>query len=435
MLAAVRQATGNDCGACLERTVTDLRRHIRYDMRFRKDVLGAAAHCREARRPDGSTRSVLSVPPEGDAAGPGGSACGLTHGSVGPRIRRTCCLLLASLALVGLAYAAANGAEDPVAAFYRGKTVRILVGFAAGGGFDLYSRVIARHLRGHIPGNPVVVVENWPGAGSMVAANHVFRAAPRDGTVIGNLSGPIALEQVFGSAGVEFDMAQFRPLAVPASDAFVLIAARSASVTRFDELRDPRRRPLIVGAVPGSTITHASFLVRDLLGARMKVVVGYKGTAELRLAVDGGEIEAFFISWNSARALVLERLRSGEWVILAQLADAPLPGLPGSPIPTIAELTPDESQRRLLRLGTVVPNVIGKLYVLAPEVPADRGAAMEAAFRHTLADPAFLADAAQAGLEIRPRYAVEIRRLIRELLAMPPELTAMLRTRTRDPAR
>jgi tripartite-type tricarboxylate transporter receptor subunit TctC len=322
-----------------------------------------------------------------------------------------------------------------VAAFYRGKTVRIVVGFVAGGGFDLSSRVIARHLGGQLPGHPTVIVENMPGAGSIVAANHVFRAAPRDGTVIGNLSGPIALEQVFGSPGVEFDMARFRPLGVPAGDTFLLVATRTAGVTRFDELRDPRRRPLVVGAVPGSTIAHASILLRDLLGVQLKVVVGYKGTAELRLAVDSGEIEGFFISWNSARAMVLERLRSGDWLILAQLSDTPLPGLPGPPAPTIAELTADEGQRRLLRLGTLVPNVIGKLYVLGPDVPADRAAAMEAAFRHTLADPGFLADAAQAGLEIRPRYGTEVAGLIRELLTMPPELAAKLRARTRDPAR
>ncbi len=116
--------------------------------------------------------------------------------------------------------------EKAVADFYRGKTVRIIVGFSAGGGYDQYSRLIARHMSKYIPGNPAVIVDNMPGAGSIIAANHTFNAAPKDGTVIGNISGPIVLEQLFGSPSIQFDMAKFRYLAVPVSETYLFIVTK-----------------------------------------------------------------------------------------------------------------------------------------------------------------------------------------------------------------
>ena len=127
--------------------------------------------------------------------------------------------------------------EKAVASFYRGKTVRIVVGFSAGGGYDQYSRVIARHLAKYIPGNPAVIVDNMPGVGSIIAANHVYNAAPKDGTVIGNISGPIVLEQLFGAPSVQFDMGKFRYLAVPVSESYMMIVTKRTGITKFDELR------------------------------------------------------------------------------------------------------------------------------------------------------------------------------------------------------
>ena len=148
--------------------------------------------------------------------------------------------------LLGLALAPVSRAAQPakpafdekaVAGFYHGKTVRIVVGFSAGGGYDQYSRVIARHLSKYIPGNPAVIVDNMPGAGSIIAANHVYNAAPKDGTVIGNISGPIVLEQLFGAPSVQFDMAKFRYLAVPISESYMMIVSKRTGVTKFDDLR------------------------------------------------------------------------------------------------------------------------------------------------------------------------------------------------------
>src|SRR5690242_15139614 len=172
--------------------------------------------------------------------------------------------------------------EKAVANFYRGKSIRIIVGFTAGGGYDQYSRVIGRHMSKYIPGNPAVIVDNMPGAGSIIAANHTFNAAPKDGTVIGNISGPIILEQLFNNPAVQFDMAKFRYLAVPVSETYLMIVTRKSGITRFDELIGAKGKQVVMGAIPGSTVEHAPVLVRDVLGANLKVVSGYKGTADVR---------------------------------------------------------------------------------------------------------------------------------------------------------
>src|ERR671923_323654 len=144
-----------------------------------------------------------------------------------------------SLSSVGHAAQPSKGGgfdEKAVADFYRGKTVRIVVGFSAGGGYDQYSRLIARHLGKYIPGNPAVIVENMAGAGSIIAANHVYNAAPKDGSVIGNISGPIILEQLFGNPAVQFDLAKYRYLAVPVRETYVIVVTRKPGVTKLEEL-------------------------------------------------------------------------------------------------------------------------------------------------------------------------------------------------------
>jgi tripartite-type tricarboxylate transporter receptor subunit TctC len=320
--------------------------------------------------------------------------------------------------------------ESTVAGFYRGRTVRIVVGFVAGGGFDAYSRLIGRHLGKYIPGNPTVIVENMPGVGSIIAANHVYNAGAKDGAVIGNISGPIILEQLFDNPAVRFDMAKFRHLAVPVSETYLLIVTRKAGVTRFEELVGRTRKQVVVGAVPGSTLEHAALLVRDALGANLKVVSGYKGTAEVRLAMDSGEVGGFFNTWTSAKIAAVDKLRDGEWVILAQLTDTPLvsPLLPRAP--TIPEIAKNEEQRQLLRFGTSVPNVFGKLYVMAPDVPPDRAAAVEGAFMKTLVDKDFLAEAEKGRFEIGPLYGDQIHKLVLEFLEMPPDLKSKLQALT-----
>jgi tripartite-type tricarboxylate transporter receptor subunit TctC len=331
--------------------------------------------------------------------------------------------LLAWGSLTGSRAAAATPAfdEKAVADFYKGKAVRIIVGFSAGGGYDAYSRVIGRHLHKYIPGNPNVVVDNMTGAGSILAANHVYAVAPKDGTVIGNISGPIILEQLFGSPAVQFDMAKFRYLAVPVEETYIFIVTKKPGVAKFEEILGPKGKQIIVGAIPGSTVEHAPTILREALGANIKLVTGYKGTADVRLAIDSGEVGGFFNSWTSAKITSMDKFRSGEWSILAQLGDDPIPDLPVANVPTIPMLGKTNEQRQLLRFGTSVPNQFGKVYVLAAGVPQDRAAALEAAFAKAFTDKELLAEAEKGKLEIAPVSAQQTQKLVLEFLGMSVE--------------
>ncbi len=341
------------------------------------------------------------------------------------------CLALSASALLAQQAVPKPFDDSSVAEFYRGRTVRIVVGFAAGGGFDAYSRLIGRHLGKYIPGNPTVIVENMPGAGSIIAANHIYNAGAKDGTLIGNISGPIILEQLFNNPAVQFDMAKFRHLAVPVSETYLMIVTRKAGVTRFDELVGRTRKQVVVGAVPGSTLEHAALLVRDALGANLKVVSGYKGTAEVRMAMDSGEVGGFFNTWTSAKITAVDKLKDGEWVILAQLTDTPLASPLIARTPTIPEIAKTDEQRQLLRFGTSVPNVFGKLYVMAPGVPSARVAAVEAAFMKAFVDKDLLAEAEKGHFEVGPLYGDQIHKLVQEFLEMPSDLKSKLQALTR----
>ena len=318
--------------------------------------------------------------------------------------------------------------DDKAAAdFYRGKTVRIIVGFSAGGGYDAYSRLIGRHLHKHIPGNPSVIVDNMAGAGSIIAANHVYNAAPKDGTVIGNISGQIILEQLFANPSVQYDLGKFRYLGVPIGETYLLLLTRKPGVTKFDELLGAKSKQAVVGGIPGSTVEQGPILLRDLLGANLKIVSGYKGTADIRLAIESGELDGFLNSWESTKITSLDKVKSGEWLILAQLGDHPIAELPAANVPTIPQIAKTEEQRQLLRFGAAAPNQFGKVYVVSPGVPQERSAALETALARTFADKEFLADAEKGKLEIAPVTAPQVQKLVTEFLALSPDLKAKLR--------
>jgi tripartite-type tricarboxylate transporter receptor subunit TctC len=316
--------------------------------------------------------------------------------------------------------------EKAVANFYRGKTVRIIVGFSAGGGYDQYSRLIGRHLSKYIPGNPAIIVDNMAGAGSIIAANHVYNAAPKDGTVIGNISGPIVLEQLFGTPSIQFDMGKFRYLAVPVSETYLMIATKKAGIAMFDDLIGPKAKQLTVGAIPGSTVEHAPILVRDVLGANLKMVSGYKGTADVRLAMDSGEVDGFFNTWTSSKVTSFDKVKNGEWIVLAQLSERPIKDLIVPNVPTIPQIAKTSEHRLLLKYGTSTPNDFGKVYVVPPGTPADRAAALETAFAKVFTDKDLVTDAQKGKLEIDPLIGDEIHKLVAEFLGMSPELKSKL---------
>jgi tripartite-type tricarboxylate transporter receptor subunit TctC len=321
----------------------------------------------------------------------------------------------------------AAAAARAVESFYRGKTIRIIVGSAAGGGYDTYARTVARHLSKHLPGNPTVIVDNMPGAGSLIAANYVYRAAPKDGTVIAHIQGGLFVQQLLGLPGVEFDALKWQILGVISSDNPLCVATRASGIRSLADIINPSPKQFVVGGnAPGSATWDMPMRLKVALDLNLRMVEGYDGTAKVRLAMDQGEVDGMCgWAWESVQATALDRIQSGDYLVIAQLTDQPLKDLPQ--VPLALQYARMEEARQLIRLGIVIPSKILRPFLLAPEVPAERVQALRQAFLATLDDPEFRQDAERAKVDIAPISGEETEQLIRELFAMPEELKEKLR--------
>lgn len=322
---------------------------------------------------------------------------------------------------------AQGGADAAVASFYRGKTIRIVVGLGAGGSFDITARTLARHIGKEIPGNPTVIVENVPGAGSMLALNQIFNTMPKDGTVIGNVSGPILSNQLFGNPAARFDANKMRILGVPAPIVHMLVVTKASGVTRLEEMQGPNssRTVKIGSTAPASAIANSASLAKEALGLNYQIVNGYDGFAKIALAMDQGEVNATFNNIDELRGLYREKVDGGDWKILAQSSEKPHPRAPN--VPVLTSLVKDADSREALRLGAILPQRFGFLYFLAPGVPEDRANALENAFVRTMADKAFISAMEQAKLVVDPISAGEVQKMVSEFVNMPENIKARLR--------
>lgn len=335
-----------------------------------------------------------------------------------------CALIVALLVPNGWT---AEPTANAVAEFYRGKSIQIIVGHGPGGGFDTYTRVIARHLGKHIPGSPNIVVVNMPGAGGLVAAGYMYNRVPRDGSVMANVIGGIVRSQVLGHAGVQFDADKFNYLGAPNSENSVLMMTRASGFTSFGQLMEPGGRVANLGDPGVATTNHmAALLTRDVLGANVKVVTAYGTTAKVEVSMEQGELDGYYNDWASSKTRVLEKFENGEWLLLGQLTEKPIPDLPQPDVPLIQSYAKTDEQRQLLRFGIIIPNRFTRPYFLPPGVPADRVAALQKAFAQTMADPQFLAEAKKIRLDINPIGAGALQTLIRDYLAMPAPLKEKL---------
>jgi tripartite-type tricarboxylate transporter receptor subunit TctC len=326
--------------------------------------------------------------------------------------------------LVVMVAAPPGGAQAP-AKFFEGKTIRMVVGFSAGGGFDTYTRAIARHFGRHVPGHPAVIVENLPGAASLVAANQVYKAAKPDGLTIVNFHGNQVIGQLIGREGIEFDVRKFQWLGVPMRDHAACALTKASGVTSLDKLV-AAKTPVKFGAVgPGDTSHDTGRMLQVALGLPIQLVRGYKGTAEIRLAAEAGEVAGGCWQWESIKVTWRKALDAGEIAIILQVTDAPLPDLPN--VPLASALAKTEEARQLLHAGVVVPTAISRVYALPPATPPDRVQALRTAFIETLRDPEFLADARKVNLEIDPMTGEELERLVNDLFKLDPAVVAKLK--------
>jgi tripartite-type tricarboxylate transporter receptor subunit TctC len=330
--------------------------------------------------------------------------------------------------LAGLALLAALLSTVPAAAqstFFEGKTVRIVVGFSAGGGYDTYSRAIARHLGRHIPGKPTVIVENMPGAGSLIAANHLYKVARPDGLTLGNFAGGLVLGQIVGQPGIEFDARKFAWVGTPSREVSVCALTKASGITSIESWMAAKTPVKLGGTGSGATTDDVPRVLAATLGLPIQVVRGYKGTAEIRLAAESGEIAGGCWQWESVKSTWRQGLDSGDVAVLLQVAGKPVPDLPK--VALAPALARTDEARQLINAGIVIPTEIGRVYALPPGTPADRVQTLRAAFTETARDPEFLADARRSKLEIDSMSGEDLTRVVHEMFKLDPALAAKLK--------
>ncbi len=317
-----------------------------------------------------------------------------------------------------LASASSIFAQD---SFYKGKTVRIIVGAAAGGGYDTYSRTIARHMGKHIPGNPTIVVDNMPGAGFLIAANYMYKAAKPDGLTIGHFIGGLFLQQFLSlRPGIEFDSKKFEYIGVPAQDNYMVGISKATGITSLEQWV-ASKTPLKLGGVgPGSATDDIPKVLAATIGLPMQLVTGYTGTATVRLAFQSGEVQGVCNAWESFKATWTNEVQSGDLIIVAQNIPKPHPDLPK--VPLVINFAKTDEAQKIIRAVVHTVGPTARPYVVPPGTPKDRVETLRKAFTATMKDSEFLAEAVKAKLDINPLDGAELERNVKEVFNLDPTL-------------
>jgi tripartite-type tricarboxylate transporter receptor subunit TctC len=320
--------------------------------------------------------------------------------------------------------------EEAVADFYRGKTVTILVGYSAGGGYDSYARLLERHIGRFIPGNPGVIVQNLPGAGSMLAANTLFNTSPKDGTVIGTFARGLPTEELLGSEGVQFRSAEFNWIGSMNDEVSVCVARTDAPVKTFEDLYTT---PLKVGGTgPGADTDFFPQFLNGLLGTKFELVAGYPGGNDINVAIERGEVQGRCgWSWSSVVTTRPHWLEEPRFItILVQMALNRHPDLPDVPLVTDLARTPED--RQLMRV-VFSRQTMGRPFAAPPGVPPDRVAALRSAFNQAVADSQLIEDARSSGeTELNPVPGEQIDATLAEVFSTPPDLVKRLAELTKN---
>ncbi len=284
--------------------------------------------------------------------------------------------------------------------FYQGQTIHLIVGFAAGGGFDTYSRAIARHIGKHIPGNPTVIVENMTGAGSLIAANQLFNSTKPDGLTIGNWIGPLVLQQALGNPAAKFDGRKFGYLGVPVADSGVCALTKASGIKTADQWLAAKEPVKLGGTAPGSTTDDVPKIVAAAIHLPLRVISGYKGTSNIRLAAESGELDGGCWAWESIKPTWQKSLASGDVTIVLQTMTESHPELKN--VPLAINYAKTEEAKELLEIVNGPYGQLARPYTVPPGVPPDRLETLQKAFIATMKDPEFLKDAKNSKLEIQP---------------------------------
>jgi len=316
----------------------------------------------------------------------------------------------------------ANAQED-VAAFYRGKQLRMVVGTGPGGGYDLFARAVARHIGNHIPGNPTVIVQNQAAAGGLVMVNQLYSLGPKDGTVIAAPINGIPTAPLLEPAAARFDAAKLNWIGSTNRETYVAYAWHTAGVR---SLADLLQRELIVGATAaGTTLVDFPLVTNKFLGTRFRVVRGYDSTPQINVAMERGEVEGIGgIGWQSVKTQLPQWIAEKKITVIAQYGLHRDPDLAAAP--TMLELAKTDADRQALTM-MFARTEYGRPYFVPPDVPAARVEALRRAFDATMKDREFIADAAQLQLDLSPATGEEVQALVAKLAGTPADIVARVR--------
>jgi tripartite-type tricarboxylate transporter receptor subunit TctC len=328
---------------------------------------------------------------------------------------RRLALTVMILAGAGVRFSAA----DPIADFYRGKTIELDVGTGVGGGYDANARLVARHLGRFLPGNPTIVVDNMPGGGGIRAANTLFNRSARDGSVIGTFSDAMITEPVLGGGQSLFEPAKFNWIGSASREDGICVATQASGITSWNDLL---QKEVIVGtAAPGTTTYMYPVMLRNLFGARFKPVSGYPDGGQIALAIQRNEVQSVCQTYSSIKIGHPDWLRDHIVQPLIALGFGRIPELPD--LASVLELAKNVEQQQVLKV-VLAPTLAGRPFVAPPGVPPDRVAALRDAFDAMTKDMRFLEEARQLRIDVHPAGGREIEELVREVYALPESVIA-----------
>lgn len=317
-------------------------------------------------------------------------------------------------------------AGSPGEEFFRGKVVRIIVGFSPGGGFDTYARTLSRYLGKYIPGNPPIIVENMTGAGSLISANHIFRVAKPDGLTIGAFNGNQILGQLIGAEGINFDARKMEWMGAPGYNHDLCVLSQKTGITSGEQWLALKTPLKLGGSAPGTPTDDGPKILKEAINLPMRLISGYKGTADIRVAVESGEVDGLCgFSWSSVRSTWRKAIEAGQVIVVMQ--NAPKAHAELAKVPLAISFAKSNEARQLVEAGVHQPSAITYGYSLPPGTPKERVQVLRRAFLQTVKDGDFLNDAAKANLEIAPASGEEIEKAIHSLFKTPPPVVSKLK--------
>lgn len=318
------------------------------------------------------------------------------------------------LALIALMAPAAMAPTIALAQYYAGKTVTIVVGYKTGGGYDATARLLARHLPKHIPGNPTIIVQNMPGANSLIAANHVYNVVRPDGLTIGTFNRNLPLAQLLEVKGVKFDMTKFAWIGSAASESTVLAIRSDLPYRTFEDLKKADKTVVIGATGPGANTYDFPLLLKELLGLNLKIVSGYSSSSDIMLAIERKEVDGRAGSYSSVRPFVDRKLVHP--VIRARATE---PGI--EHLPVDENLAPNARAKAVMALRSA-PEVLGRPYVMHPNTPAEHLKVMREAFASAIKDQELVAESKKAKMDLEFVHGDEAVKVVKDVLSQPKDV-------------